>query len=347
MVFDSACASSYLAFRHVVGEGEWLPGLRPPATVAEAEVEARVADVDQLEAALRALVERALASGRVGLLLSGGIDSAILAALLPRGTRAYTVRFLAPGALDESGAAAVYAARCGLDHRVVALDFAAYRASVDELMRRKRSPLHPVEPGLLAAARAAVAEGVTTLVVGNGADSNFGGLDKLLARDWAFADFVARYTFLDPQAALAAPVSMLRVYEAYRAGDGIDVARFLNRVHGQGIVQAFANALGLAGAAMFAPYEAIAPAAPLDLARIRGGDSKYLVRALYCRLYPGLATPEKVAFARPLDAWMADWAGPVRPEFRPDLDLARLSGEQRFQLWCLDRFMEIHDAVAV
>ena len=37
-----------------------------------------------------------------GILLSGGIDSAILASYLPAGAEAYTIRFVAPGAIDET-----------------------------------------------------------------------------------------------------------------------------------------------------------------------------------------------------------------------------------------------------
>ena len=38
--------------------------------------------------------------------------------------------------------------------------------------------------------------------MGNGADSTFGGMDKLLSRDWDYEAFVQRYTFIDPAAVL-------------------------------------------------------------------------------------------------------------------------------------------------
>jgi len=208
-------------------------------------------------------------------------------------------------------------------------------------MAHKRSPLHPVEVGLFLAASTAAEDGVTHLVVGNGADSTFGGLDKLLSIDWSFDDFIRRYTFVEPSDALRTPISLRSVYEPYRTGEGIDVVGFLKNVHGLGIIQAFDNAISAAGCSSVEPYETLALGAPLDIARIRRGESKYLLREVFLGLYPGFALPPKIAFARPLDAWLADWPGPRRPEFLLGLDLSRFKGEQRFLLMCLERFLDL------
>jgi hypothetical protein len=197
-----------------------------------------------------------------------------------------------------------------------------------------------VEVGLYLAARRAVADGISTLIIGNGADSTFGGLDKLLSRDWTPEQFVARYTFLDPRCALRAAADLWAVFAPYAHGDRFDTAGFLKVVHGTGIIQAFDNALQAGGCRTVEPYERLCLDRPLDLARIRGGESKYLLRSVFARLYPGLELPGKIPFARPMDAWLADWPGPRRPEFRPDLNVASLSGEQRWLLYCLERFLE-------
>jgi hypothetical protein len=184
-------------------------------------------------------------------------------------------------------------------------------------------------------------------VLGNGADSTFGGLDRLLSREWTFDAFVERYTFVDPAAALRAPRSVRPVFEHYRRGDdGIDVVEFLKVVHGRGIVQAFANAVGAAQVHSVEPYETLTLAAPLDLARIRAGESKYLLREVFRRLYPGWDLPPKIAFARPLGVWLRDWPGPTRPEFIAALDMQRFGGEQKWLLYCLDRFLQLIDAGA-
>ncbi len=341
-VFNPFCLSSFLTFRYVVNpSAEWVPGVRPPCPTVEPERRAEIHDSGQLLDALCGLVDPMARDHRVGILLSGGIDSAILAALLPRGTPAYTVRFEAEGAVDESRAAAVYARRCRLLHHIVTVSWEDYQQHMDGLMRRKCAPLHPVETGLYLAARAAANDGVNFLMVGNGADSTFGGLDRLLSKDWTLQEFIKRYTFVDPSTVLRDPVSMHASFAGYERAGGFDTVAFLKEVHGRGIIQAFDNAIHAAGCNSIAPYESLALGAPLDLERVRRGEPKYLLREVFTQLYPGLSVADKVAFARPMDGWMNAWTGPHREEFKPDLDLRRFSGEQKWLLYCLERFLDL------
>ena len=340
--FDPFCLSSFLAFRYVVDEtAEWIPGVRPQWPSIEPHRQIRVSNADQVLDALRGLVQQIARDPRVGLLLSGGIDSAILAALLPRGTPAYTVRFDVDGAVDESSTAAVYAERCGLRHKVVPVSWDDYQQHMDGLMARKQSPLHPVEVGLHIAARAAADDGINTLIVGNGADSTFGGLDRLLSRDWTLDEFIVRYTFVEPSAVLREAVSMRAAFAGYEGAGRFDTSGFLKEVHGRGIVQAFENAIHAAGCVSVAPYESLALGVPLDLARIRRGEPKYLLREVFTRLYPGMPVAEKIAFARPMDVWMKSWSATYREEFKPHLDVRYFSGEQKWLLYCLERFLDL------
>ncbi len=348
--YDPLCLSSYLALRWIARpDAEWAPGVGPAfPEITEADYEKVPADPEAVRARLAALVPEAIAGRRAALLLSAGIDSAILAALMGAGHAAYTIRFVADGAEDESVGAASFAEHVGLSHTVVDVPFAMYEESLDAVMCHKRAPLHPVEVGLYAASKRAHADGFDTLVVGIGADSTFGGLDKLLSRDWSFDAFVERYTFLDPRRALREPVDMGSIFEPYRRGEsGVDVSGFLKVVHGLGIVQAFENAIEAGGCSMVSPYESVILDAPLDLARIRGGESKYILRAVFGELFGGLPIPEKIAFARPMDVWLGDWEGPKREEFLPrdsDRDwFATLSGEQRWLVYCLERFLDLLD----
>jgi hypothetical protein len=337
------CISSCLAFRYVVTGGiGWRDGIVPEFPEVNPGQQIKVGTANDVLASLKKIVERDLTDD-TGILLSGGMDSAVLASLLPSGTHAYTIRFIAPGAIDESGQAAAYAKRCGLAHTILDIAWDDYEADIDTLMRNKKAPLHPVEVGLLEAARRARADGVNRLVLGNGADSTFGGLDKLLSRDWTFEEFMTRYTFVDPAPVVRRPVSMREAYEPYRKGDGIDVIGFLKVVHGLGVVQAFENAIRAGDCSIMAPYEELVLDAPLDIARIRGGQSKYIIREVFDRLYPGIAQPDKIAFARPMDAWLADWSGPHRPEFREDINITAYTGDQKWIIYCLERFLDLYD----
>jgi asparagine synthetase B (glutamine-hydrolysing) len=212
---------------------------------------------------------------------------------------------------------------------------------MDFLMTRKRSPLHAVEAALYKASLQAARDGVDALIVGNGADSTFGGMDKLLSRDWTYQEFINRYTFIKPEQVLCNPCSVDEIYEPYRYGEGVDVLQFLKTIHGKGIMQAFDNAIHAGGCDIVEPYEQLSLSTELDIPRIRSGESKYLLRALFRSLYPKLKLPEKIPFARPMDEWLKNWGGPKRPEFLPNLPMSQFSGDQKYLLYTLERFMKL------
>ena len=208
LTYDGFCMSSYLAFRYVVNpEAAWKDDIQPLFPQISSKDQIHVRDSAQVLATLRTLVHEYCHCRRVGILLSGGIDSAILAALMPPGSNAYTIRFVAEGAIDETIGARQYAEHWGLNLHIVDVAWSDYLERMPGLFHTKKSPLHPVEVGLFMAASQAACDGVRDLVVGNGADSTFGGLDKLLSRDWTFDAFMKRYTFIEPHLVVREPVS--------------------------------------------------------------------------------------------------------------------------------------------
>lgn len=81
---------------------------------------------------------------------------------------------------------------------------------------------------------------------------------------------------------------------------------------------------------------------PLDLERVRNGESKYLIRALFKEKYPQLEIPEKIAMARATDYWLRDWGGPKRSEFKENC-IEGMTGEQKFLIYSLERFLNLID----
>jgi hypothetical protein len=324
---------------------DWRPGLAPVFPQLSESLQVPVGSADEVSSFLVGEIQKIAAPESTGLLLSGGIDSAIIAALLPEGSHTFTIRFVADGAIDEVSAAREYAERMKLVHHVIDVTWDDHISLGDELMQAKKAPLHAVEVGLCKAARTATDLGIKTLLTGNGADSTFGGMDKLLSVDWSFDAFVDRYTFINPATVLINPVDITGTYEPYRIGkNGIDYIRFLKSVHGLGIVQAFDNALTVGGCTMIQPYEQLKLDGTLDLKRIRAGESKYILRKVFVDLYPNMNAPEKIPFARPMEQWLADWCGPTRKEFMSNLDMQSFTGDQRWLLFCLERFMNLMDA---
>lgn len=102
---------------------------------------------DELLSALERFTSEAAHDGKAALALSGGIDSAILARFMPKGSTAYTFRCVVPGVqvTDESKRAGVYADLCGLRHEVIDIYWEDIERVIDGLMRRKHAPVHSIE----------------------------------------------------------------------------------------------------------------------------------------------------------------------------------------------------------
>lgn len=344
MIDKDYCISSYLTFRYVAEPGYfWKQGVQPDFPSISSEDQIAISQSSDISEVLKSYVDQNFTCDSA-VLLSGGIDSAIIASYLPEGTKAYTIRFMADGAIDETAMAAQYARAYNLDHTIVDVYWSDFMEFTPYLMKMKNSPLHAVEVGVYKAASLARQDKIKKIFLGNGADSTFGGLDKLLSKEWNFNEFVQRYTFVSPKKVLKKPVSMLSVFNRYRFdNDYIDYISFLKDVHGTGIIQAFENAIKSAGCISLEPYESMKLAIPLDLAKIRNGNSKYMLRELFSKRYPDIAIPNKIAFARPMDTWLEDWSGPDREEFLK-FDIQMLSGDQKWLIYCLELFLNQIDA---
>ena len=169
-------------------------------------------------------------------------------------------------------------------------------------------------------------------------------MDQLLSQDWDYDDFVKRYTFLEPNLVLSLPVDVSGLFEPYRLpGDKIDFERFLDEVFSIESSGSYYNAFGAAELPYYDPYARLIMADSLDLERVRNGEPKYLVRELYAKRYPAFEVPDKIPMPRPVDAVFAEWNGPIRPEFRDDIPMDKLSGNQKWQLWCAELFLNEND----
>lgn len=339
------CMSSFLALRYIEKPtADFSPELRhrPVRRIPDTE-KTPIRDARDLDAAVEG-VFRELASERLGLLLSGGMDSGILASYMPAGADAYTFRFLGGSfQAEELTRAQEFARRCNLNLHYVDIDWNVVEQNLPAVMASKGAPVHSIEPQLRHAALQAASDGIDKVIIGDAADYVFGGMDGLYAKDWSYDEFVHRYIYVDPAEVLANPVSMDYLFERYRTGkDSIDFVRFLDDVCMDESYASYENAFAAAEMPYCDPYEKLRLATPLDLARLRSGDSKYIVRDLFRMRYPGMPVPEKLPMPRPVDAYFASWEGPSRPEFRRDIDIHRYSGNQKWLLWCLETFLNIY-----
>lgn len=349
MIDKKFCMSSYLAFRYVERpDVEFFDGLRhqqPHHLPAEEII--RVATSIEIDAGIQKQFD-SLAGKRLGILLSGGMDSAILASYM-RGCDAYTFRFLG-GVFqkEELSRAEYYANYYGLTLHYVDIDWSVVQKNLRPLMERKGAPVHSIEPQILEGALQAKKDGVELMIIGDASDYVFGGMDQLLSRDWTFEEFVKRYTYLQPQVILREPADISYLYERYRKGESdIDWLRFMDDIAVDESYCSYSNAFAVAEMSYYDPYERFKLAQPLDLERIRSGESKYLIRELFHSKYPEIPIPNKTPMPRPVDIYFKDWEGPMRPEFRRDIDMASLTGNQKWLLYCLEQFLNMHEPLKI
>lgn len=341
------CMSSFLAFRYIEKKDmDFYPGLQHhnilPVPDEERILVENVQDID------KAIHDQfnTIADKKLGILLSGGMDSAILASYMT-GKDAYTFRFLnGDFQKEELKRAEYYASFYSLKLHYVDINWDTVSRFLAPVMINKCAPVHSIEPQLLQAALQAKDDGINLLIVGESSDLIFGGMDKLLAKDWTLEEFSNRYTFTSPKDVLLNPIDMSYLYERYRTEDGkINFLRFMDEIFSIESSSSYLNAFQTAEMNYLDPYARLKMLKPLDLNRVRNGESKYLIRELFKLKYPNIPVPNKVPMPRPVDSYFADWEGPTRYEFKKDIDINKFTGNQKWQIYCLEKFLNMHEPI--
>lgn len=345
MINKDFCLSSYMAFRYIwkdgvdFAEGFQHKNFRPVDPHDRIPVKTSE-DIDrEIQKQFDELYSK---YENIGILLSGGMDSANLAAYLKPGSHAYT--FVSDtGVFDaDLDRAKKYCAKWKLNHHLVDITYEDFKKYTPIVMRHKFAPVSSIEAQIYKAAEMGKDDGVQLMIVGESADLIFGGMDKLISPQWTFDGFAKRYTFLDPSLVLVNPIDQSELYERYRTGvDSIDYMRFMDEVFSIESSSSYLNAFGAAWMPYYDPYAKLVMSEPLDMDRVRNGEPKYLVRGLYALKYPELEIPFKLPMPRPVDAVFKNWEGPKCTEFRKDIPMNKLTGNQKWQLWCAEQFLDM------
>ena len=342
MVDKNYCMSSFLAFRYIIDPNKtFQEGLfhddYNPVPNDKLIACATAKDIDYH---IQSMLDK-IDLSNAAILLSGGMDSAILASYMPKGTKAYTAKCSAVGAIDETERAKAYCDYYGLEHIIVDITWEDYLENIDKLMLNDGCPVFANEPQVYKLTKIIKDAGIELIIFGDFADVAFGGMDGMLSEDWDYEGWKNRYTFVNPEKVLRTPVDMDVVYRNYKVGEnGVDFLRFIDEIFASSSSGAYINSFKLAEMKFYDPYAYLKMKYPLDLKRVRAGESKYLLRELFRMKYPELPVPEKIAMPRAMNQWMADWAGPVRNEFLPHCTDG-MTGEQKFLVYSLERFLNL------
>ena len=348
MIDKDFCLSSYIAFRYIFKEDiDFYDGMKhenfKPIPVKDRISVKTAEDIDmEIQKQFDELYEK---YDNIGILLSGGMDSGILAAYLKPESNAYTFSTELSEVYDlEKERAKNYCKKFNLNHHFIDISFEDYKEFTPIVMKKKYAPVHSIEPQIYKASLIAKKNGDDLIIVGESADLFFGGMDQLISKDWDFDDFVKRYTFLDPELVLKNPCDVSELYERYRLpNDKIDFLTFMDEVFSIESSGSYLNAFNSANIDYYDPYAKLIMADELDLVRVSNGEPKYLIRELFSIKYPEFEVPNKIPMPRPVDMIFKNWEGPTREEFRDDIEMDKLTGNQKWQLWCAELFLNLNE----
>lgn len=302
-----------------------------------------VSNSTELYVSLKSMIDKN-SNKNLALALSGGIDSAILAKLMPKGSKAYTFHCIVPGVktVSEVEQAQKYAEECGLEHEVVPIYWDDMENLSVELMRHKKAPIHSIEVQIYKAAKKAKEDGFDAIVFGESADLNYGGLSNLLSKEWTVGDFIDRYSYVLPYKVLKNWELVLTPILQYGKDGYIDVFEFCRGFFLEEAMGSYTNACETAGIELICPYVNTYLEGELDYKRIRQGENKYLVREVFGKLYKDFSIPPKLPMPRATNEWFKDWKGPQRSEFWENCTDG-MSGDQKWMIWALEKFLYMLD----
>ena len=348
MIDKDFCLSSYIAYRYIYKddvdfyEGMKHENFKPIPDEDRIKVKTAEDIDDEIQKQFDELYGK---YDNIGILLSGGMDSGILASYLKPGSNAYTFSSeLSPVYDLEKKRSQNYCNKFNLNQHFIDISFEDYKEFTPIVMETKCAPVHSIEPQIYKAALTAKENGDDLIIVGESADLIFGGMDQLISKDWNFDDFVKRYNFLEPELVLKNPINVLELYEKYRLADNkIDYLKFMDEVFSIESSGSYLNAFNTAKLDYCDPYAKLIMQDELDLNRVRNGEPKYLIRELFSIKYPEFEVPDKIPMPRPVDLVFENWDGPTREEFRDDIEMSKLTGNQKWQLWCAELFLSINE----
>lgn len=349
MLNKKFCLSSYIAYRYICRDDmDFYEGMHHELYKAIPDNERiPVKTHDDIDGEIQKQFDELYKKyNKIGILLSGGVDSAILATYLKPGSNAYTFTTNLSNAFNmDIERAKNYCELLNLNHQLINIDFDDYKKYTPIVMETKCAPVHSIEPQIYKASLIAKENGDELIIVGESSDLIFGGMDKLIGQEWTKEDFMKRYTFLEPELVLSDPdMSVMELYDKYDLPEGkIDYLKFMDEVFAIESSSSYLNAFGTANMPYYDPYAILVMADKLDLNRVRNGEPKYLIRALFAKKYPGIPIPDKIPMPRPVDKIFENWEGPNRDEFRKDIPMNDLTGNQKWQLWCAEQFLNIYD----
>tara|TARA_Y100000389_G_C17373316_1_gene470242 strand:- start:96 stop:1172 length:1077 start_codon:yes stop_codon:yes gene_type:complete len=343
------CIHEFLAFQHVYSNIKWTEGVynRSYDEYTECPRNNLVSNgkeaVDNLFKLKNKLFKN-YKHDEVGILISSGIDSATIAKLMPENSYAFYATYVERDIDPEIEIVKKYCKINNLNLVVVNISWNDYISNMDYLMKVKKNPIHPCEIPVYMCCLKAKELNIKLLTSGWGADTHFGGMDKLISKDWNFDDFKKRYEYC-PR--INKNNTLLdKTYDKFINKNGIvDIQQFLTFNYHIMTIKSFFYIPELCGLIHLPLWGYLGINGNLNLDRIRNGESKYVIREAFKLLYKddNVDLTNKIPFTRPTDIYMKkyfndyDYFDTLKEYIENNNNL---SSQQKWMIYCLNRFIK-------
>lgn len=209
-------------------------------------------------------------------------------------------------------------------------------------MSIKKNPLHPCEIPVYMCCKKAKELGINVLLSGWGADTHFGGMDKLISKDWCFEEFKTRYEFC-PR--MNTENTLLdSTYDKYVIGDKLDTMNFLTYNYHIMTIKSFFYIPEIFGILHLPLWGYIGLNHKLDIERVRTGEPKYVIAEAFRILYKNdnIEITNKIPFTRPMDIYMEEhfYDTEYSNTLHKYISDNNLSPHQKWMVFCLNKFMK-------
>lgn len=279
---------------------------------------------------------------KTGIMLSGGIDSVMLASYMPRGSYAFTIEYPEMEGVDEAERAKYYADKFGLKLIKVPVTFEDVLKYQDALMEAKGQPLATIEIGIYKISLEAKKYGLDSLLTGMGGDGLFGGFFNLLSKDWKNEEFVKRFTYVEPSLVMKKPIDTLSFFEKYYGQPFYNMNGFLDDIESEYTLSYFLNPTQTAGIKLLSPYEHCIRKFEIDRETFKVGLEKILLRKSFYKHCGFEFEGRKFAFPRPTEYWLKLYDEKLDDMFFEDSYNRLKTPEQKWVLFTTNHFVKLN-----
>ena len=342
------CIDEYLAFQHIYSNISWKEGYhnRTYDEYTECPRKIKVGNGEEANRELLKFKDKFKNYENIGILISSGIDSATISKILPENSLAFYATYKERDYDPEIEIVKKYCAINKLRLIVVEVSWSDYKKNMKYLMKIKKNPIHPCEIPVYMCCKKAVEMGVDIILSGWGADTHFGGMSKLLSKEWSFEEFKKRYEYcprINEQNSI-----LDSTYKDYiKENNNIDIQKFLTFNYHIMTIKSFFYIPEIFGLIHIPVWGFLGLKNELDIEKVRNGNPKYVIQETFKIMYKNDNIPvtEKIPFTRPTDIYMNKYFNEynyieILKEYINKHSKNNLSSQQLWMIYNLNYFIK-------